>query len=139
MIVEENASVTPTYPAVTTSIPNASATAKPATVLTATCPRPVSTATDPVVRIRCGSSRNPTRNSRIAIPSRASSSIVASPTTQPVPAGPTRIPTAMNATINGCRSRTATSPAIAAMPSTTATSENACNYMAPPHHDPGAT
>ncbi len=87
----------------------------PITDVKTTWPRPVSSATDPVVRIRCRSSLSPTRNSRTAIPTFARSATCSVAVTRPNAAGPTRIPTAMYATINGWRNSFASPPTVAAM------------------------
>ncbi|MDQ1250759.1 MAG: hypothetical protein QG597_5139, partial [Actinomycetota bacterium] len=51
----------------------------------------------------------------MAMPSLASSSMVLSVVTHPVPTGPTAIPTPMNATMSGWRSRMASPPTTVAI------------------------
>jgi hypothetical protein len=101
MIVEENVSATATYNATVADMPSSRARPNPMIEVNATCPRPVINATLPVVRTRCRSSFSPTRKSRTAMPISANSSIGSVSLTQPSTDGPTMMPTAMNATING--------------------------------------
>jgi hypothetical protein len=120
MIVDENVSATATYNATVADMPSSRARPNPMIEVNATCPRPVINATLPVVRTRCRSSFSPTRKSRTAMPISANSSIGSVSLTQPSTDGPTRMPTAMNATINGCRARLARNPTPAATASTAA-------------------
>lgn len=101
MIVDEKVSATATYNATVADIPSSSASPNPMIEVKATCPSPVINATLPVVRARCRSSFSPTRKSNTAMPISANSSIGSVSFTQSSTDGPTRMPTAMNATISG--------------------------------------
>ena len=84
----------------------------------------------PMVRMMCKSSRKPTTNSRMAIPKWASNSISSAVVTIPIIAGPTRIPTAIKATISGWRSWMAIKPIKAEIPNNTLNSIKALSNIA---------
>ena len=125
MMVLEKVSATATYSASSQPLPRASVIRKPMTMVKASWPRPVASATGPMWRTWCRSSFRPTANSSTATPTWASRSIWSCAVTMPSTAGPATMPTTRYAISTGWRARTASAPAAAVTMSSSASSAKA--------------